>query len=44
MLVGKRRLGKTLVERHIVYDLIEDGRPIGWIEYSADRDRIDVDG
>jgi hypothetical protein len=44
MLVGKRRLGKTQVERHIFYDLIEDGRPIGWIEYSADRGRVDVDG
>jgi hypothetical protein len=44
MLVGKRRLGKTLLERHIVYDLVEVGRPIGLIEYSADRDRIEIGG
>ena len=44
MLVGKRRLGKTLLERHIVYDLIEDGHPIGFIEYSAHRDRIELSG
>lgn len=44
MLVGKRRLGQTLLERQIVYDLSEDSRPIGFIEYSADRDRIDIDG
>jgi hypothetical protein len=44
MLVGKRRLGKTLLERHIVYDLIEDGHPIGSIEYSAHRDRIEIRG
>jgi hypothetical protein len=44
MLVGKRRLGKALLERHIVYDLVEDGRPIGLIEYSAERDRIELDG
>jgi hypothetical protein len=42
MLVGKRRLGKTLLERHIVYDLIEDAHPIGFIEYSAHRDRIEI--
>ena len=42
MLAGKRRLGKTLLERHIVYDLIEDSRPIGFIEYSANRDRIEI--
>ena len=44
MLAGKRRLGKTLLERHIVYDLIEDSRPIGFIEYSANRDRIEIRG
>jgi hypothetical protein len=44
MLAGKRRLGKTLLERHIVYDLIEDGHPIGFIEYSALRDRIELNG
>jgi len=44
MLVGKRRLGKTLLERRIVYDLTEDGRPIGLIEYSADRDLIEIRG
>ena len=44
MLVGKRRLGKALLERHIVYDLSEDGQPIGFIEYSADRDRIEIRG
>jgi hypothetical protein len=42
MLVGKRRLGRTLLERHIVYDLIEDGDPVGFIEYSARRDRIEI--
>jgi hypothetical protein len=44
MLVGKRRLGRTLLERHIVYDLTEDSSPIGFIEYSADRDRIKIRG
>jgi hypothetical protein len=44
MLVGKRRLGKTLLERHIVYDLIEDGHPIGLIEYSGLRDRVEAGG
>jgi hypothetical protein len=44
MLVGKRRLGKTLLERHTVYDLTEDGQPIGFIEYSALRDRIELNG
>jgi hypothetical protein len=44
MLVGKRRLGKALLERHIVYDLIEDGHPIGLIEYSAHQDRIEISG
>ena len=44
MLAGKRRLGRTLLERHIVYDLTEDSSPIGFIEYSADRDRIEIRG
>jgi hypothetical protein len=44
MLVGKRRLGRTLLERHIVYDLMADGSPTGFIEYSADRDRIEIRG
>ncbi len=44
MLVGKRRLGKTLLERHIVYDLIEDDDPIGFIEYSALRDGVEIRG
>ncbi len=44
MLAGKRRLGKTLLERHVVYDLIEDGCPIGFIEYSANRNRIEIKG
>jgi hypothetical protein len=44
MLVGKRRPGKALLERHIVCDLMEDHRPIGLIEYSADRDRIEIRG
>ena len=37
-------MGKALLERHIVYNLMEDDRPIGLIEYSADRDRIDIRG
>jgi hypothetical protein len=44
MLVGKRRLGKTLLERHIVYDLIAEGHPIGLIEYSGLRDGVEVGG
>jgi hypothetical protein len=44
MLVGKRRLGSALLERHIVYDLMEGGSPTGFIEYSADRDRIEIRG
>jgi hypothetical protein len=44
MLVGKRRLGKTLLQRHIVYDLTEGRHPIGFIEYSALRDRIELNG
>jgi hypothetical protein len=44
MLVGKRRLGTTLLERHIVYDLMADGSPTGFIEYSADRDWLEIRG
>jgi hypothetical protein len=44
MLVGKRRLGKTLLERHMSTICSRMADPIGCIEYSAGRDRIDVDG
>ena len=42
MLVGKRRLGKALLELQIVYDLARIAGRSGFIEYSADRDRIDI--